>query len=149
MGCQSWVTNLDSPCISIALRVSFWANPRKNDTSNPIAPVNRAQENEHLSAVWANSLIGPLRKVQKTAKIALFGHLRRPILTFRTPYSLPKHPRWPYLLEKGGRSAERLQTLGFKHLIFFPKKDPFCIFGKNIRFFKSKVCNLSALLPPF
>ena len=105
----------------LALRVFLWANPRQNDTSDLIAPVNRARESAHLSAFWANSTDGPLRKVQKTAKIAFFCHFPRPILTFNTPYSLLKHPKWPYLLEKGGRSAERLQTFGLKNLIFFPK----------------------------
>ena len=34
-----------------ALRVFIRANPRLNWASDPIAPVNRARENEHLSAV--------------------------------------------------------------------------------------------------
>ena len=37
--------------MAATLRVSFRANPQRNDTSDPIAPVNRARENEHLSAV--------------------------------------------------------------------------------------------------
>ena len=105
-----------------ALRVLFRANPLRNWASNPIAPVNRALENEHLSAIWANSLIGLLRKVLKTAKIAPLGHFHRPILTFKTSYSLPKHPRLPYLLKKGYRSAKMLQTFGLKNLLIFPKR---------------------------
>ena len=37
--------------ITRALRVFFRANPRRNGSSEPIAPVNRARENEHLSEV--------------------------------------------------------------------------------------------------
>ena len=104
-----------------ALRVFLRANPRRNDASNLIAPVNRAWENVHLSAFWRWSNFGFSRKVQKTAKIALFGHFCWPILIFKAPYSLPKHPRWPYLLEKCGRSSKRMQNFGFKNFIFFPK----------------------------
>ena len=34
----------------LALRGFLWANPRRNDTSDPIAPENWAQENGHLIA---------------------------------------------------------------------------------------------------
>ena len=35
---------------AVAPRVFLRANPRRNDTSNLIAPVNRARQNVHLSA---------------------------------------------------------------------------------------------------
>ena len=114
-----------------ALRVFFRANPCRNGSSEPIAPVNRARENEHLSAVWANSTDGLARKVQKTAKIAFFGHFRGLILAIKTPYSLPKHPRWPYLLDKGGRNAERLKTYGLENIICFSKNAVRALFGEK------------------
>ena len=73
----------------------FQGNPQWNDTSNPSAPDGRERSGQHLERIWATSNEPFLRKVQKTSKIALFGPFCGPILTFKTPYSLPQHPRWP------------------------------------------------------
>ena len=114
----SWIALTPFPA---AHRTNFWRNPRWNDTSNPSAPNNRDRSGEHLERIWATSNGPFLRKVEETSKIAILGHFCGPILTFKTPYSLHQHPRWPYLLEKGGRSAERLQTWGLKIWYFFQK----------------------------
>ena len=103
---------------TIAHRTIFRGNPQRNDTSNPSAPNNRDRSGEHLEQRRANPSQPFLRKFEKTSKIALFAHFCRLILIFKTPYSLPKHPRWPYLLEKGGSSAKSLQTFGLKNMLF-------------------------------